>query len=50
MKTANEKKSFTNESVVRLSQELDVYLFEFQRRSKETCKRRKVLKKQIEIL
>ncbi|WP_268629256.1 aspartyl-phosphate phosphatase Spo0E family protein [Paenibacillus alvei] len=50
IKTANEKKSFTNESVVRLSQELDVYLFEFQRRSKETCKRRKVLKKQIEIL
>ncbi|MCY7484801.1 aspartyl-phosphate phosphatase Spo0E family protein [Paenibacillus alvei] len=50
MKTANEKKSFTNESVVRLSQELDVYLFEFQRRSKEACRRRKVLKKQIEIL
>ncbi|MFA8304351.1 Spo0E family sporulation regulatory protein-aspartic acid phosphatase [Paenibacillus alvei] len=50
IKTANEKKSFTNESVVRLSQELDVYLFEFQRRSKEACRRRKVLKKQIEIL
>ncbi|WP_272943465.1 aspartyl-phosphate phosphatase Spo0E family protein [Paenibacillus sp. OSY-SE] len=33
IKTANEKKSFTDEDVVRLSQELDIYLFEFQRRS-----------------
>ncbi|WP_237728458.1 aspartyl-phosphate phosphatase Spo0E family protein [Paenibacillus sp. OSY-SE] len=35
IKTANEKKSFTDESVVRLSQELDVYLFELQRRSED---------------
>ncbi|MCM3340545.1 aspartyl-phosphate phosphatase Spo0E family protein [Paenibacillus sp. MER TA 81-3] len=33
MKAANEKKSFTDATVVRLSQELDMYLFEFQRRS-----------------
>nr|WP_272943470.1 aspartyl-phosphate phosphatase Spo0E family protein [Paenibacillus sp. OSY-SE] len=32
IKTANEKNSFTDDDVVRLSQELDLYLFEFQRR------------------
>ncbi|MCY9517900.1 aspartyl-phosphate phosphatase Spo0E family protein [Paenibacillus apiarius] len=32
MQTANEKNSFTDDDVVRLSQELDLYLFEFQRR------------------
>ncbi|MFW5437966.1 aspartyl-phosphate phosphatase Spo0E family protein [Paenibacillus apiarius] len=32
IQTANEKNSFTDDDVVRLSQELDLYLFEFQRR------------------
>ncbi|MBN3522733.1 aspartyl-phosphate phosphatase Spo0E family protein [Paenibacillus apiarius] len=33
IQAANEKKSLTDEAVLRLSQELDMYLFEFQRRS-----------------
>ncbi|WP_237728506.1 aspartyl-phosphate phosphatase Spo0E family protein [Paenibacillus sp. OSY-SE] len=35
IKKANEKKSFTDETVVRLSQELDIYLFEFQRQRQD---------------
>ncbi|MCY7484246.1 aspartyl-phosphate phosphatase Spo0E family protein [Paenibacillus alvei] len=36
IKAANEKESFTDEAVVRLSQELDYYLLEYQK-----CKLRK---------
>ncbi|CAH8249559.1 aspartyl-phosphate phosphatase Spo0E family protein [Paenibacillus melissococcoides] len=42
MKTANEKNSFTDDDVVRLSQELDLYLFEFQRRNKVLFSRNQV--------
>ncbi|WP_315973956.1 aspartyl-phosphate phosphatase Spo0E family protein [Paenibacillus melissococcoides] len=42
IKTANEKNSFTDDDVVRLSQELDLYLFEFQRRNKVLFSRNQV--------